>query len=243
MNILSYDRKLDQHFIAHCEIGDLTLELAKVFILRANVPILATSFLLTPSTFMRHYLLSSILPFTLLMLLLGCKTPQKQQDSDLASDNQVLVDLPLAVPNPSEKPQIEFLARSMHQIGLPIMISLPEEVVIKRDESLQGWVLMDPKEEFRLIMQESRLSMEEIVNFWKGNPEDYRFRLLKINSPDGILIEVERNGKIEYHVDYILPGPEGLRLYNAKDKPFSEHQATMMFHACRTAKVIPEELQ
>ncbi|MDP5171702.1 MAG: hypothetical protein NWR72_15755 [Bacteroidia bacterium] len=169
-------------------------------------------------------------------LLTSCESAEEKTRNS-ASDN-TLRDLPVAVASPpqAERRMNDFKDTEVKELGFPLSMALPEDVIIKRDDALGGWLLFNPSEEFKLVAEPSMLSLEEIIRYWQGNPEGYVFRNMIINSENGILFEVEHNDKIEYHIDFVFEGLEHLRLYNAKDRPFSEYQATRMFHTCRTAK-------
>lgn len=177
--------------------------------------------------------------FLLPALILGlasCESPEQQESQDTAQVSTELKDLPLAVEEPVGNARVmdDFETRELEGEGLPIEMSLPEGVIVKYDRELNGWLLFNEDESFKLVAVSDQTASEDIAQYWRTNPEGYLFRKMVIESPQGILFEVERNGRVEYHVDYSITSPEFLRIYSAKDRPFSQYQAEKMFHACRT---------
>lgn len=170
----------------------------------------------------------------------ACDSSDSTQESDSAETtvSTELKDLPPAVQEPSPENRVmnDFEARELGYEGLPIEIELPKGVIVKFDKELNGWLLFNEDETFKLIAVSDQTASEDIAQYWRTNPEDYTFRQMKIQTPNGILFEMEKNGQVEYHVDYSVRTPEFLRIYSAKDRPFSQYQAEKMFHACRTIK-------
>lgn len=170
----------------------------------------------------------------------SCGSADSSQESDDAATtvSGELKDLPAAVQDPTPENRImdDFEARELGYEGLPIEIDLPKGVIVKFDKELNGWLIFNEDETFKLVAVSDQTASEDIAQYWRTNPEDYKFRQMKIQTPNGILFEMEKNGQVEYHVDYSVRTPEFLRIYSAKDRPFSQYQAEKMFHACRTIK-------
>lgn len=168
----------------------------------------------------------------------SCESSDDKQSSE---DSETIVsgelkDLPPAVQDPEREDRVmnDFEARELGAEGLPIEMDLPPGVVVKYDRELNAWLIFNEDESFKLIAISDQTAIEDIAQYWRTNPEDYRFRKMLIETSKGILFEVERNEQVEYHVDYSISSPEFLRIYSAKDRPFSQYQAEKMFHACRT---------
>lgn len=168
---------------------------------------------------------------------------ESSDDNQSSADSETIVsselkDLPPAVQDPNREDRVmdDFESRELGAEGLPIEMDLPPGVVVKYDRELNGWLIFNEDETFKLIAISDQTALEDIAQYWRTNPEDYLFRKMLVETSSGILFEVERNGQVEYHVDYSINSPEFLRIYSAKDKPFSQYQAEKMFHACRTIK-------
>lgn len=204
--------------------------------------------LLLPNTytefrFMKRTFLRLIPLFLLPFVLIGMNSCESSDDNQSSVDSETIVsgelkDLPPAVQDPKREDRVmnDFESRALVAEGLPIEMDLPSGIVVKYDRDLNGWLIFNEDESFKLVAVSDQTASEDIAQYWRSNPEDYRFRTMKIQTPNGILFEVERNGKVEYHVDYSIMTPEFLRIYSAKDRPFSQYQAEKMFHACRTIK-------
>lgn len=175
---------------------------------------------------------------SLILSLAGCESAEQQEPDGAAPATTELRDLPPAVEDPAPGARVmdDFKTRGLVNEGLPIELALPEGVAVKYDRELNGWLMFNEDESFKLVAVSDQTASEDIAQYWRSNPEDYLFRKMLIDTPSGILFEVERNGQVEYHVDFSVTSPEFLRIYNAKDRPFSQYQAEKMFHACRTIK-------
>ncbi len=160
------------------------------------------------------------------------------------SDSADADTLKVAVVDPPREQRVmsDFEKMDLMAEGLPLSIQLPDDVVVKDLEGNTGWILMNESGDFRLIVEGGRFDMEQVVQYWKNNPEGYEFRDMLIETPQAILFEVARNGLIEYQVDAVFQGAEFLRIYSAKDRPFSRYQAERMFHACRTIQPLDESV-
>lgn len=183
--------------------------------------------------------LSPLLFVSLLLLGLGaCSPAEEQQQQEAEPVSTELKDLPPAVAEPAPEARVmdDFETRGLEDNGLPLSMQLPEGVVVKFDQELNGWLLFNEDESFKLVAVSDQTAMEDIAQYWKSSPEQYTFRKMILETPKGILFEMENDGQVEYHVDYSVTGPEFLRIYSAKDRAFSQYQAEKMFHACRTIK-------
>lgn len=147
-------------------------------------------------------------------------------------------ELPVAVEDPAQEQRVmdDFRPQELTQSGLPVEMQLPEGVVVKQSDEVNGWLILNQDESFKLVVVPDDTDIMDLAVFWKGSPEGYQFRKMILESQEGIMFEAERNEKIEYHLDFISRGAESLRFYNAKDKPFSQYEVERMFHACRTIR-------
>lgn len=192
------------------------------------------------------------LPYLFLfpIVLFGMSSCESSDSNQESADPKTAVsaelkDLPVAVQDPAQENRVmdDFESRELGYEGLPIEIELPKGVIVKFDKELNAWLIFNEDESFKLIAISDQTALEDIAQYWRTNPEEYTFRQMKVQTPNGILFEMEKNGQIEYHVDYSISSPEFLRIYSAKDNPFSQYQAEKMFHACRTIKGKVEAVQ
>lgn len=173
------------------------------------------------------------------LLLGGLLISSCESESTTAETNQEpepLRELPVAVEDPVKEERVmdDFTAQELTQVGLPVEMQLPEGVIVKQSDEVNGWLILNEDESFKLVVVPDNTDIMDLAVFWKGNPEGYRFRKMLLQSDQGIMFEAERNDQVEYHMDFVSRGAESLRFYNAKDKPFSQYEVERMFHACRT---------
>ena len=127
----------------------------------------------------------------------------------------------------------------MAATDIKFKINLPEGYDFAGISNEEGIRIVADKERFLLDIYPTDLTPESLKSYWQEGPEGYTFRKWILNGEEGILVEVERDGKAEYHVDYLFEW-EGkrYRLASAKDVAFSHWEASQMFNVCRMLKVL-----
>lgn len=168
-------------------------------------------------------------------VLFSCES-ESAEDSATKAEDQPLRELPVAVEDPAQEERVmdDFSPKELTRSGLPVEMQLPEGVVVKQSNEVDGWLILNEDESFKLVVVPDDTDIMDLAVFWKGNPDNYIFRKMILQTPQGIMFEAERNNLVEYHMDFVSRGAESLRFYNAKDKPFSQYEIERMFHACRT---------
>lgn len=167
----------------------------------------------------------------LLMLGQGCDSGKTSQAPVVESVNGV----PLAVPEPEDasRQAPEFTQKSGDELGLPFSISLPADARIKKVGDSQ-WRATSPDGSFDLFFDQSANDIQALKTLWESGHDGLKVRSYLLDTPYGFLVEAERDGKIEYHVEYLYFKVNRMwRFYTPSDKAFSRSQAEKMFHACR----------
>ncbi|MEZ4772110.1 MAG: hypothetical protein R3D00_02935 [Bacteroidia bacterium] len=140
-----------------------------------------------------------------------------------------------AVPDPvQEEQKISNLVQSKPvNSGLEFAMNLPDGYTIATAKGTDGILIYAQEGGFQLIVKETASSLPQMRKYWEDGPDGLKFSRWLINGENGLLVEMEKEGKAVYHVDYLYEGNINYRLTTPVDKSFSQFQATQMFHSCR----------
>ncbi|MEL6844140.1 MAG: hypothetical protein AAFP02_13095, partial [Bacteroidota bacterium] len=83
---------------------------------------------------------------------------------------------------------------------------------------------------FQILVESADVALEDLVTMWRDKPPVGTFSKFIVNGRGGVLVELEREGKLDYQVDYLF---ESYRLHTPFDERFSRMQATKVFNVCR----------
>lgn len=170
----------------------------------------------------------------------ACTSPEAQTDesvvvespTDRSAERQ---NLPPAVPEDGkierDLGQSELKETSLQSVGLDFSLKLPPGARVEPSPGNPNTVLISADDgSFQIIVETANIAMEDLVPAWKEKTPVGTFSQFIVNSRGGVLVEVEREGKLDYQVDYLF---ESYRLHTPFDQNFSRMQATKVFNVCR----------
>lgn len=128
--------------------------------------------------------------------------------------------------------QSELKNAEINQAGIQLNLKLPPGSRIQTMANGNEKALLINAEDgsFQIVVTPAEIALEDLIINWQENTPVGSFRKFIVNGRGGVLVEVEKEGKAEYHVDYIF---EKYRLHTPFDKSFSRMQATKVFNVCR----------
>lgn len=146
-----------------------------------------------------------------------------------------IVRLTPAVPDPVQKEQkiTNLVPSKPVDSGLEFAMNLPDGYTIASAQDKNGILIYAQEGAFQLNVRETGEQLEQMRKYWESGPEGLTFSRWLINGDTGLLVEMEKDGKAVYHVDYLYQGNINYRLTTPVDKSFSQFHATQMFHSCR----------
>ncbi|MDX2248556.1 MAG: hypothetical protein SF052_17355 [Bacteroidia bacterium] len=170
------------------------------------------------------------------------ETPQAISP-DVANSPQAGARLQPSVPDPAQQQQMapKLLEVKPAETGLDFAMSLPEDYAITSTEDRAGKLIYAQNGAFQLVVKETNESIDQMRNYWEEGYKGAKFSRWIISGENGLLVEMEKNGKAEFYVDYLYKGTVRYRLTTPVDKSFSQNQAIQMFHACRMLEVVNKE--
>ncbi|MEO0473289.1 MAG: hypothetical protein AAF206_26995 [Bacteroidota bacterium] len=189
-----------------------------------------------------------ILPFCLILSLcwIACSSPDKQADESTATVSEVN-HLPAIEPAVADPPDAatrdmgSFIPTRIEAAGVELKMEMPEGFTAKPQG--KNWIMEADNGDFQLKLSQTELNPTDVKSLWEEDNSGFSFRRFVLTTPNGHIIEVENGGKAEYHVDYVYQKDSlnTFRIENLKDRPFSELQATKMFHACRMLRYLNDQ--
>ncbi|MFK7922324.1 MAG: hypothetical protein AB8H47_10235 [Bacteroidia bacterium] len=152
-----------------------------------------------------------------------------------SSNDAELAPIPPAVAESEEVDrslgQSELKAANIDQAGFQLNIKLPPGATVKPYAANTKSLLIAAEDgSFQIVVSLAEIAVQDLVPLWEDTPPVGNFRQFVINSRGGVLAEVEKEGKADYHVDYIF---EKYRLHTPFEKSFSRMQASKVFNVCR----------
>ena len=188
---------------------------------------------------MRHFLIISFSFFQIFVL--GCGNQQEGQSSvdstPAISSENISAEPALKDPEPEDRKPIPLKEVIPDEIGLDFKMNLPEGYDIQVPEADKKLIYAQ-EGAFQLVVEEAPLDMEGMKAFWMSSPEEYSFKKWVLDGQSGLIVELEKDGKLYYHVDYLYQGNIPYRISSPLGQTFSQWQATQMFHACRMIEVL-----
>ncbi len=166
------------------------------------------------------------------------QTKGNEPASTSASNSQKPAELPAIPPAVEEAEEVdrslgqsELKDATINQSGFELNIKLPPGSSVQAYPGNKKALIVSAEDgSFRFVISTADIATEDLVSLWQDNPPVGKFRQFIVNGRGGILAEVERDGKADYHVDYIF---EKYRLHTPFDQNFSRMQATKIFNVCR----------
>lgn len=127
--------------------------------------------------------------------------------------------------------QTELKDANIDQAGFQLSIKLPPGAKVQPYAANTKSLLITAEDgSFQIVVSLAEIAGQDLVPLWEDTPPVGNFRQFVINGRGGVLAEVEREGKADYHVDYIF---ERYRLHTPFDQSFSRMQASKIFNVCR----------
>ncbi|MEM6342785.1 MAG: hypothetical protein AAF927_02860 [Bacteroidota bacterium] len=127
--------------------------------------------------------------------------------------------------------QSELKDASINQAGFQLNLKLPPGASVQAMPGNTKALMVNAEDgSFQIVISAADIATEDLISLWQDRPPVGKFRQFIVNGRGGVLAEVEREGKADYHVDYIF---EKYRLHTPFDKSFSRMQATKIFNVCR----------
>lgn len=152
--------------------------------------------------------------------------------------NRTPAELPAIPPVVEEKGEVdrtlgqaELKDAQIDQAGFQLNLKLPPGAQVQAMPGNSKSLIVTAEDgSFQIVISAADIATEDLVSLWQDNPPIGKFRQFIVNGRGGVLAEVEREGKADYHVDYIF---EKYRLHTPFDQSFSRMQATKIFNVCR----------
>ncbi|MEL7531083.1 MAG: hypothetical protein AAFN10_07240 [Bacteroidota bacterium] len=187
------------------------------------------------------------LPFLIIasLIFVACESEPSSDSQTTATDPssttsspnkpQELPAIPPAVEEAEEVDrslgQSELKDATINQAGFQLNLKLPPGSSVQAMPGNKKALMVDAEDgSFQIVISAADIATEDLVPLWQENPPIGNFRQFIVNGRGGVLTEVEREGKADYHVDYIF---EKYRLHTPFNKSFSRMQATKIFNVCR----------
>lgn len=188
---------------------------------------------------MRHFLISSFSVF--LIFSLGCGNHQEEQSSQdstpVISAEATSPEPAIKDPEPEDRKPIPLKEVIPDENGLDFKMNLPEGYDFQNPEPGKKMIYAQ-EGAFQLVIEEAPMDLEGMKAFWMSSPEGYTFKKWVLDGQSGLIVELEKDGKLYYHVDYLYQGNVPYRISSPLGQTFSQWQATQMFHSCRMIEVL-----
>ncbi|WNJ21292.1 hypothetical protein [Pontibacter sp. G13] len=178
--------------------------------------------------------------FALLFAAYSCNS-SGEKSSDIKTPPQAeRVDpstLPVRIPDPSPEVRktIQWEPFSTTYLDETLNFLVPRGTKIRKDEGTEGFLLYGMDGRYQLMVELTENDLDYIRQSWQDDQyEGFTFSQFLVEAPFGVLVEVAKEGMLEYQTEAIYKqGDLKFRLFSNRAESFAHSEASNMFQTIR----------